>query len=69
MKKLLLMMLAICALASCDKEKDEPKNIEVTGGSVKQELFADNTQGKEGVKFTTTDDGVKITGNYAGKIQ
>lgn len=54
MKRLLLIMFAVCALTSCDKEKDEPKNIEVTGGSIKQELFADNTQGKEGVKFTTT---------------
>lgn len=56
MKRILLMMLAICTLASCSKDNgdDMPKNIEVTGGNTTQEVFADNTQGKEGVKFTTT---------------
>lgn len=56
MKRVLLIMLAICTLASCSKDNGDetPKNIEITGGNTTQEVFADNTQGKEGVKFTTT---------------
>lgn len=47
------MLLASCTLASCDKEKEEPANIEVTNGSMKQEVFADNTQGQGEIKFST----------------
>lgn len=56
MKRVLLIMLAICTLASCSEDKgdDTPKNIEIKGGKTTQEVFADNTQGSEGVKFTTT---------------
>lgn len=56
MKKLLLIMLAICTLIGCSKDNGDetPKNIEITGGETTQEVFADNTQGKDGVKFTTT---------------
>lgn len=55
MKKLLRMMLAICTLISCENgDVTTLKNIEVTGGSLTQEVYADNTQGKEGIKFTTT---------------
>lgn len=53
MRKLLVMMLAICALASCGKGPGS-ENIEITGGSANQEVFADNTQATGGVKFTTT---------------
>lgn len=48
------MMVAMCTLASCDDEKEEPKNITITSGFNKQELFANNTQGQGEVKFTTT---------------
>lgn len=54
MKKLLTMIFAVCMFASCSSDDDAPKDIKVLSGSIKQELFADETQSSEGIKFSTT---------------
>lgn len=54
MRKLFTFMFVICMLASCSNENDNPKDIKVTSGSTKHELFADQTQSNEGIKFATT---------------
>lgn len=55
MKKLFLILLSAFAFAACDKDNAEgPSTITVTNPSeLNQTVFADNTQGQGGVKFTT----------------
>lgn len=48
------MMFAICMFTGCSSDDDTPKDIKITSGSIKQELFADQTQSSEGIEFTTT---------------
>ena len=54
MKKILFFALAAVALAACDKNNDVSQNIKITGGSANQTVYADETEGKSAVTFTTT---------------
>lgn len=54
MRKLVLILFAICVFAGCDEESDSPEDVRITSGSTKQVFFADNTAGESGITFTTT---------------